>query len=72
MKTIGASKFKESCLQLLDQVDAEGILITKHGKPVAKLISIEQESIQLLGALKDKLVIQGDIMNTGLIWNAKS
>ena len=33
MQTIGAAKFKEQCLSLLDQLDAEGIIITKHGTP---------------------------------------
>ncbi len=33
-----AARFKERCLALLDEVDPEGIVITKRGKPVAKLI----------------------------------
>ena len=40
MKTVPALKFKEQCLALLDHVDPEGILITKHGKPVAKLVPV--------------------------------
>ena len=32
MKTIGAAKFKEQCLALLDRLDAEGLSVTKHGK----------------------------------------
>ena len=38
MKQIAAAKFKEQCLALLDEIDPEGIVITKRGKPVAKLI----------------------------------
>ena len=38
MKTIGATEFKEQCLALLDQLDAEGLVVTKHGKPVARVI----------------------------------
>ena len=38
MKRIPAAKFKETCLALLDSVDGDGIVITKHGRPVAKLI----------------------------------
>ena len=37
-KTIPAAKFKEQCLALLDRVGPDGIVITKHGRPVAKLI----------------------------------
>ena len=38
MESIGAAKFKEHCLSLLDSVGPDGLIITKHGKPVAKLI----------------------------------
>jgi prevent-host-death family protein len=72
MKKMSASKFKEQCLALLDQVDQEGIVITKHGKPVAKLIRIDQEYRSLIGSLKGKIVIKGDIMSTGAEWDAES
>ncbi|MBI2339923.1 MAG: type II toxin-antitoxin system Phd/YefM family antitoxin [Deltaproteobacteria bacterium] len=41
MKKIAAAKFKEQCLSILNHVDPEGIVITKHGKPVAKLVPVE-------------------------------
>ena len=71
-KTIGAAQFKEKCLSLLDEVGPEGIIVTKHGKPVAKLLPIETESSALIGSLKDKIQIRGDILSTGLEWNAES
>lgn len=70
--TIGAAQFKEKCLALLDSVTPEGIVITKHGKPVAKLIPIQSESAELLGALAGKLEIKGDILSTGSTWDAES
>ena len=72
MKEIAAAKFKEHCLAILDAVDEEGIVITKRGKPVAKLIPIRAESAELIGALKDKLLIKGDILSTGARWHAES
>ena len=72
MKTINAAKFKEQCLALLDEVDAAGIIITKHGKPVAKLSPVEVEHADLIGSLKNKLKIRGNILSTGLKWNAQS
>jgi prevent-host-death family protein len=72
MKSIGAARFKEQCLALLDQVDPEGLVITKHGRPVAKLIPIESESRDLIGALAGKVRIHGDILSTGLEWDAES
>ena len=71
-KTIGAAQFKEKCLALLDSVGPEGIVITKHGKPVAKLIPILSESRELLGALEGRLRINGDVLSTGVLWNAQS
>jgi prevent-host-death family protein len=72
MNTLSASKFKEQCLSLLDRVDEEGIVITKHGKPVAKLIRIQSSSASLIGALKGKLKIKGDVFSTGSRWHAES
>jgi len=57
---------------LLDDVDPDGIVITKHGKPVAKLIPIGSDSRSLIGSLKSKVVIKGDILSTGLEWDAQS
>jgi len=71
-KTIGAAQFKAKCLALLDTLEPEGIVVTKHGKPVAKLVPIESESGQLLGALAGKLKIRGDILSTGVSWDAQS
>jgi len=72
MKRIAAAKFKEQCLSILDRVDPEGIIITKHGKPVAKLTPLRTDSAHLIGSRKGKLKILGDIMSTGLKWDAES
>ena len=72
MREIAAAKFKEQCLAILDAVDEEGIVITKRGKPVAKLIPIRAGSAELIGSLKDKLRITGDILSTDIRWHAES
>ena len=72
MKSINAAKFKEQCLQILDHVGVDGIIITKHGKPVAKLIPVQADSSSLIGSLKDKIRVSGDIFSTGMKWNAES
>ena len=71
MKSIGAAKFKEQCLSILDNLDSEGTIITKHGKPVAKLIPIKTSSKDLIGTLKGKIKIKGDILSTGIKWDVK-
>lgn len=60
MKTVPAAKFKEQCLALLDRVDPDGIIITKHGKPVAKLIPVHTDSANLIGSFKGKIKIKGN------------
>jgi len=71
MKIIPAARFKEQCLALLDEVDPEGILITKRGKPVARLIPVERKGAELLGILKHKLrVLDDDLFTTGVRWKA--
>lgn len=42
-KTIAAGDFKQGCLALIDQVAErkDEILITKRGKPVARLVPLE-------------------------------
>lgn len=72
MKTVPAAKFKEQCLSLLDRVDPDGIIITKHGKPVAKLVPVHTDNAKLIGSLKGKLKIKGDILSTGIKWDAES
>ena len=37
-KAIGAAKFKEQCLAILDSLGPDGIVVTKHGKPVARVL----------------------------------
>ena len=71
MKQMAAARFKEQCLSILDRVDEEGLVITKRGKPVAKLIPIRAESASLIGALRGKLKIKGRILSTGARWHAQ-
>lgn len=41
--TIQASTFKAQCLQLLDEVaeTRRGVIVTKHGRPIARLVPFE-------------------------------
>jgi prevent-host-death family protein len=72
VEQINASKFKEQCLSLLDHLDPGGIVITKHGKPVARLIPIQSGCAELIGSMKGKVQVKGDIFSTGIKWNAES
>ena len=70
MKTIGAAKFREQCLALLDSLDAEGLIVTKHGKPVARVVPYDRQCADLIGSLRHKIKVRGDISTTGLSWDA--
>jgi prevent-host-death family protein len=44
MRSIAASRFKAQCLKLLDEVAETGetIVVTKRGKPVARIEPVEE------------------------------
>jgi prevent-host-death family protein len=70
MKTIPATKFKEQCLSILDRLDSDGLVITKHGKPVARLLPISRSGEELIGSLESKIRVAGDIESTRVEWDA--
>ena len=70
MKTIAITKFKEQCLALLDQLDEEGLIVSKHGKPIAKIVPYGRQNSDLIGSLKHKIKIHGPLDSTNLHWNA--
>ncbi len=69
MKRVAAAKFKEQCLSLLDHLDTDGIVITKHGKPVARVVPFARASADLIGAMRGKIHVRGDLLSTGAKWN---
>lgn len=63
-RTISATEFKAKCLGLLDDIQKTGgeLVITKHGKPVAKLVSAAPPTRKTSrGSVKGR--IRGDIVN---------
>lgn len=64
MKKICAAKFKKQCLTLLDQLDAGGLIVTKHGKPVARVVPYEGQDADLIGSLRHKVKVKGDVFTT--------
>ncbi|RPJ32575.1 MAG: hypothetical protein EHM35_11335 [Planctomycetaceae bacterium] len=72
MKSLNVSEFREHCLTPFDQLPAEGIVVTKRGKPIARVTPVRQDSADLIGRLAGVLEITGDILTTGEQWNAES
>jgi prevent-host-death family protein len=65
MKTMAAGSFKAKCLAVMDEVQAkrETVIITKRGKPVAKLVPIESEPDDIYNFFAGKGTITGDVVS---------
>jgi prevent-host-death family protein len=64
VRTIKASEFKAKCLALMDEVAATGeaIVITKNGKPVARLVQEGKRQMKpFLGCMEGMIEIVGDV-----------
>jgi prevent-host-death family protein len=62
---IGAGEFKARCLQLMDEVSRDGVelVITKRGRPVAKLVPVTPPAVtDIFGALRGTVRVTGDIV----------
>lgn len=71
MKSIAAGVFKARCLTLMEDVRStrEPIVITKRGKPVAKLVPMDQER-EFIGRLKGVIRVVGDIESPNDEWES--
>jgi prevent-host-death family protein len=68
MKKMAAGSFKVHCLAVMDEVQSkrEAVLITKRGKPVAKLVPVDNAKDDIFGFLKGKVTILGDVVSPAL------
>lgn len=71
-RTISATEFKAKCLQIFDNLGPDGIIVEKRGKPVAKVTPIRTNNSEWIGSMKGEIKILGDIMSTGIKWDAES
>ena len=73
VKTLSATEFKAKCLRILDELDPKGIVVTKRGRPVAKVIPVSTvNNGKFYGCMKGKVIVKGNIFSTGVKWNAQS
>ena len=71
MKTITATEFKAKCFELLENLPAEGMAISKRGTTVARIFPAKGGVDHLIGSVPN-LHIEGDLYSTGLKWDAES
>jgi prevent-host-death family protein len=64
MTQIAAGEFKAKCLKILDEVQQKRkqVVITKRGKPVAKLVPVGEGAESFIGSMKGTMEILGDIV----------
>ncbi|HEV2147985.1 MAG TPA: type II toxin-antitoxin system Phd/YefM family antitoxin [Longimicrobiaceae bacterium] len=64
-EVVSAADFKTRCLQLMDRVQQERteVVVTRYGRPVAKLVPYEPaESVSPFGALRGTVTYHGDVV----------
>jgi prevent-host-death family protein len=63
MKSMAAGEFKARCLKVMDEVERsrEPVVITKKGRPVAKVVPADAAPRDVFGCLSGYLEIVGDI-----------
>jgi prevent-host-death family protein len=63
-KEVGAAEFKARCLELVSEVERLGteIVITRHRKPMARLVPVEAKA-GFCGCLKGAILKEGDIVS---------
>jgi prevent-host-death family protein len=66
MRKIPAAQFKSQCFAVMEQVAESGrpVVVTKHGKPVVRIIPAESDENEIFGFLAGKGRIIGDIEST--------
>jgi prevent-host-death family protein len=74
-RTMMASRFKAECLAVLDQVEQMkiSVTITKHGRPIAKVVPLEADAAARSMEGSVRLVAEADeaYYSTGERWDAE-
>lgn len=70
MSEIEAAEFKKHFLELLENLGSDGLIITRKGVPVARVLPYGGSDGDLIGSLRGKLSVKGDVFTTGCRWEA--
>lgn len=67
------SAFRAQCFTLMDNLPTSGIVITRRGRPIARLIPIKQSPVELIGSCRSIRIDPKDaLFSAGLNWDAAS
>ncbi len=71
---ISTSELKARCSTIVNKVARKrvSVVITKHGRPIARLVPLEEDEVSsLFGFAKGGIVIHGDIVEPlDVVWEA--
>lgn len=71
--SIDLDEFKARCLEVLERLVAPGLIITKEGRPLARITPVAAINNEpLIGSMKGQIAIHGDVFSTGIEWDAQS
>ncbi len=71
MTTIGATEFRQRCLEILDSLGPDGITVTKRGKPVARVMPVRTDMSEFIGSMRGQLIVDpDDDLSTASAWAA--
>lgn len=71
--TIDLTEFKLRCLEIVEHLAAPGVILTKEGRPIARLTPLTTVNNEpLIGSMKDEIGIHGDFFSTDTKWDAQS
>jgi antitoxin (DNA-binding transcriptional repressor) of toxin-antitoxin stability system len=75
MHEIEADLLAKRFAQFLKQLGPEGAIVTRRGKPIARLVPIADTGVgdcaDLIGCMKGQIRVKGSLYSTGLRWNAE-
>jgi antitoxin (DNA-binding transcriptional repressor) of toxin-antitoxin stability system len=67
------TEFKAKCLRIVDELEPAGLLLTKRGRPVARVVpATVVDNRALIGSMKGRIAVKGNIFSTGARWHAQS
>jgi antitoxin (DNA-binding transcriptional repressor) of toxin-antitoxin stability system len=71
--SIDLIEFKARCLEVLEQLVAPGLIVTKEGRPLVRITPVTAiNNEQLIGSMHGQIAIHGDVLSTGIEWDAQS
>ena len=71
-KEIPISEVREQLLSLVDDLPREGVIITRHGNPIAKLMPVRTATADLIGSLKSIITDpDDDLLSAEVRWDAE-